>query len=86
MRDLLDHVRITNWYRLGLQLGISDTELDIIENDHKQDTEGALQKTFKLVLRRKNPDLTWENVVDALKRVGENKTARTIKHNFCRNP
>ena len=78
MKDLLDYINITNWYRLGLRLGVSDTELNIIEENHK-DTQVALRRTLQLALRT-CPDLTWKNVADG----GENKTARTIEDKFCR--
>ena len=84
MEDLLDYIHINNWYRLGLQLGVSDTELNIIEENNK-DIKVALRRTLQLVLRT-CPDLTWKNVADALRKIGENKTARVIEDKFCRNP
>ena len=84
MKDLLDYIVILKWYRFGLELGISDTELNMIKDKKKEDAKGALQEIFQFVLTT-NPDLTWENVVNALRKIGENRTARIVDDKFCRN-
>ena len=56
----------------------------MIKDKKKEDAKGALQEIFQFVLTT-NPDLTWKNLVDALREIGENKTARTIEDKFCRN-
>lgn len=33
LRDLMNYVKTTMWYRLGLELDISTDDLDIIEYD-----------------------------------------------------
>ena len=63
----------------------NESELKVIESDHRGDIRGALRKTLELALKE-NPDLTWENVVAALRNIREITTARTIENKFCRNP
>ena len=59
--------------------------LRTIRADHSRNTREALQETLDLVLRT-CPDLTWKNVADALRNIGEETTARTIEDKFCRDP
>ena len=82
LKDLLNNVVTTKWYRLGLQLTNDETELDIIKEDHGSKTPDALRETFKLCIRR-DPELTWQKIVNALREIKENHLARDIEEKFC---
>ena len=50
LKDLV-LVKTTKWYNLGLQLGIEDTELDVIEENSPKDIDACKRKMFKAWLR-----------------------------------
>ena len=75
-------ISVRDWRSLGLNLGVRDYELDRIESSHP--TEGCsrwMQETFSLWLR-KTPSASWENVVKALRQMGENKVAAKIEQKY----
>ena len=83
LRNLLANVQTTKWYRLGLDLNISEYDLDFIKADHGGDTRTALMETLKLCLRQ-DPDLSWSKVVKALRNINENRNAKQIEDKFCK--
>ena len=54
-----------NWYNIGLELDISDDDLDAIENDNPQDSSKCLRKMLQHWLRS-DLDRTWKSLADAL--------------------
>ena len=81
IEDLIDDVKTTQWYRLGLELEISQKEMDIIDEDCKRDTKEALKKTFKQWLKTEEP--TWRQIIAALRKIGENNCARELEQKYC---
>ena len=74
---------ITNWYQLGLNLNLQMHELDKIQQDHAhQGNDRQMLVMLGLWLRR-TPNATWEDVVSALQKMGENRVAENVrqKHN-----
>ena len=69
LKDLV-LVRTTKWYNLGLQLGIEDTELDVIEENNPKDIDACKRKMFKTWLRI-TPSPSYQQLVEALQEVGE---------------
>ena len=69
LKDLV-LVQTTKWYNLGLQLGIKDTELDVIEQNNSKDIDVCKRKMFQTWLRI-TPNPSYEQLVEALKTVGE---------------
>lgn len=70
---------VYDWYTLGLNLGVQETELQHIQRSYS--TEGSRrwkQETISLWLRQ-TPGASWENVVKALQKMGENKVAEKIE-------
>ena len=63
-------VQTTKWYNLGLQLGIKDTELDVIEENNPKDIDTCKRKMFKVWLRI-TPSPSYRQLVEALQIVGE---------------
>ena len=74
---------MTDWYELGLNLGISEKDLNFIEADNLR-TKVSLRKTFQLVLEQ-DPSLSWQKVAAALRSriVGKDSLARKIECKFC---
>ena len=69
LKDLV-LVKTTKWYNLGLQLGIEDTELDVIEENNAKDIDACKRKMFKAWLRI-TPNPSYQKLVEALQTVGE---------------
>ena len=69
LKDLV-LVKTTKWYNLGLQLGIEDTELDVIEENSPKDIDACKRKMFKAWLRI-TPNPSYQKLVEALQTVGE---------------
>ena len=63
-------LQTTKWYNLGLQLGIKDTELDVIEENNPKDIDACKRKMFKTWLKI-TPSPSYQQLVEALQTVGE---------------
>ena len=73
---------VTDWYQLGIYLGLQPYKLIQIERDH-HGNERRKQKMLDLWLRRK-PDAGWRDVVSALEEMEENRAAESIRRNYVR--
>ena len=72
-------VSVSDWRKLGLNLGVQDYELDKIERSHPTEgCDGWKQKIFSLWLRCKS-SASWRDVVRALQQMGENTVAERIE-------
>ena len=67
----------TKWYRLGLQLNISENELDKIKANNSTDVDSCILEMFKTWLRN-TPDATYAELKDALDRIGEHSVAAQL--------
>ena len=74
---------MTEWYTLGLNLGVSDTDLDFIEANHIS-VEVSLRKTFQCALEQ-DPRLSWQKVASVLRTMNKNALAKDIQDKFCIN-
>lgn len=84
MKNLLADVRTTEWYRLGLELGIDEEEMNIIEHDHKHSVMNALKATYNHWLHQiTDPPPSWWEIVNALQQIKENSLAKKIKEKYC---
>ena len=81
--ELMDHVKTTNWFRLGMKLGVETFDLEVIERNKQLDVEGALQAMLRKWLQSSTKDPTWEAVVDALRAINEEELARKLEKKFC---
>ena len=81
LQSLLDNVKVTEWHRLGLNLGVSQTDLDFIAADHLL-TEVSLRRTFQCALEQ-DPFLSWQKVARVLRTMNKNSLARDIQDKFC---
>ena len=83
-QELIDNVKITDWFRFGLELKIDDRTLHGIERDPSlQRISDKLREVFRIWLNEGEEDPTWRTVVTALKTIKENKLARDIEKKFC---
>ena len=83
MSDLLGDVKTTKWYLLGLKLTNEDrATMNVIKANNRGDVEGALQDTFSHWLDVcEHP--TWQAVVTALRKIGENNLAGKLEQKYC---
>ena len=92
LRDLC-LLPVPNWYLLGLQLGVSADELDVIERNYPRDNHMCKAKMFGAWLRM-DTSATYDKLARALVTVGMKNiaeamcTARgmkatTLEHVYC---
>lgn len=82
MRDLVTHVRTTEWYRLGLLLDLDNYSLQRIRIDAR-DSQECLALVFETWLKTcRNP--SWLDVVRALRAIGENNLGAKLEQMFCK--
>ena len=67
-------LKTVKWYNLGLQLGIEDTELDVIEENNSKDIDTCKRKMFQAWLRI-TPSPSYQQLVEALVAVRETSEA-----------
>ena len=85
MKDLV-LIKVTEWYELGLQLGVDDAELEEIEKNNRGDIRACRRNMFRAWLRI-TPSSSYQQLVEALMAVGEAKEADLLckkysKYNF----
>ena len=77
----LIHKACSKWYDLGLELGIEDVTLDIIESNCHGDVETCFRKMLSEWLKMINPRPSWEGLIAALKKsyIGHKKLADEVR-------
>lgn len=81
LRDLLEDVKTTKWYHLGLQLDISSHNLDIIEHDTNR-LEDRLRQMFQKWLKICEKP-SWRMIVNAVRTIGEKALAKKLEQAYC---
>ena len=76
LRDL-SLLPVPNWYLLGLQLGVSGDELDMIERNYPQDNDFFKVKMFGAWLRI-DTSATYEKLARALVTLGTRSIAEAM--------
>ena len=73
----------SKWYELGLQLGVQDGLLKIIQKNHRNDCEAQLREMLMERLNQGEP-LTWGTLVEALESesVHAHEVAKRIRSQF----
>ncbi|XP_019860344.1 PREDICTED: uncharacterized protein LOC109588645 [Amphimedon queenslandica] len=68
------------WKTLGLKLGISYVTLDNIQSEEKK-VQGRLMEMLATWLRKKDKvvNTTWSQLIDSLRKIGENALAEKIE-------
>ena len=62
----------TDWYDIGIELGLELDTLDIIENNNSKSSETCFRKTLDMWLKA-NIDATWKTLETALTNVNRAK-------------
>ena len=76
--------KVTDWYQLGVYLGLQTHKLDKIQQDHAhQGNERQMLVMLGLWLRR-TQNATWDSVVSALEQMGENSVVDSIRQKRLR--
>ena len=72
----------TNWFDIGVFLGASDAEIEVIRQNYA--TNGVVTCLIKLheCLVKKGKPLTWEAIATALRRLGNNTLADSIRSDY----
>ena len=73
LKDLV-LVRAVEWYDLGLQLGVENAELKVIQKNNLGDLRACRREMFEAWLRI-TPSPSYQQLVEALLEVGETTEA-----------
>ena len=69
---------VSDWYDLGLNLDIDDTELETIQHNNRHDVQECKKKMVKLWMSSPQCKRTWTFLVKALRAIRMNGVATTI--------
>ena len=82
LRSLLQDLKeVTNWFQLGLQLGIEHANLIIIERNHKDDTERCKEEMLAHWLRNFS-NASRRKLVSALREIGHRNLAEQQREKY----
>ena len=70
----------SNWYMLGVHLGVPSCKLDVIERAHTKDFSRCLVELHKSLGKN---SLTWEVIASALEKMQNNNLADKIRTEYC---
>ena len=70
-------IQTVEWYNIGLQLGVEDAELKVIQQNYPRDTEACKREMFSAWLK-KTSSPPYQQLVEALRAVGENREANRL--------
>ena len=73
---MVEEVRVTEWFTLGLNLKLSPTELEMIKADNRLDCRNALSEMLSFWLR--TGSATWSSLFHALSRMGMRSLGKDI--------
>ena len=77
---LSDLAPVWRWYPLGLQLGVPDADLKMIESDYRRTEDRKLHSLSKWMDIDEQP--SWSKVVRALVAIHERHVARNIAEKY----
>ena len=66
---------ISDWFTLGLNLGVPYRLLKEVRSNYSIEGLGALRRETLLLWLQRTPSASWSDVVGALRRMGENTEA-----------
>ena len=77
---LQDHL-ITEWFTFGLYLGLSVTELNVLETNSVAyaDKRASVRQMLTKWKDKFGKEATWDKIVDALRNIGQNTLARQLE-------
>ena len=80
-RDLMNRVKTDQPIKLGRQLCVAESDLDIVEKDHPNDHDKQLSKVLSLYMKQ-SVKPSWEEVTTALWDIGEKRIAQQIADEY----
>ena len=78
---LQDLNEVTDWFQLGLRLGIKHADLTIIERNHKDDTERCKEEMLAHWLRNFS-NASRRMLVSALREIGHRNLAEQLQQKY----
>ena len=80
MKDLLEAVsNVTDWYSLGVQLGLTMSQLRGIELTYPRDGLTRLKAEMFNVWLKSSPNASWTDLITALRAIDEHRVANDIE-------
>ena len=76
---MIELQEVTQWFEVGLQLGIPEAELNHIDHSHRL-TKKCLK--YMLIEWGKRENRTWSKVVRALNAIGMELLAQTLSTKY----
>ena len=73
--------QVPQWDILGTYLGLSESEIQVIERDHHDTARRRLVMLNKWM--EKDINASWEKVIDALKSMSQIRLANQLKEKYC---
>ena len=73
--------QVPQWDILGTYLGLSESEIQVIERDHHDTARRRLVMLNKWM--EKDVNASWEKVIDALKSMSQIRLAHQLKEKYC---
>ena len=80
-KDLMNLVKTDQPIKLGLQLGVAQSNLGIVKKDHPTDHGQQLEDVLSLYMKQ-SVKPSWEKVTTALWNIGEKRTAQQIADEY----
>ena len=80
-RDLMRLVTTNEPIKLGRELCVKDSDLDIVKKDHPNDHSEQLSDVLSLYMKQ-SVKPSWEEVATALWNIGEKKIAQKIADKY----
>ena len=77
-------IQTVEWYNIGLQLGVEDAELKMIQQNYPRDSEACKREMFSAWLKKASSP-SYQELVEALWAVGESREANCLckKYGKC---
>ena len=82
LRDLMQLEITPEWYLLGLELGLTEHTLNVIESDNHGNSSTCKRKMFSKWLLS-NKDASYTSLVDALVKI-DKVVAENVSQQFCK--
>ena len=83
LRELV-HLKVdTEWYSLGLELGLPEHTLNIIENDSGNDCKTCMRKMFSKWLTT-NKAANWKDIIKGLVAINKKDIAENVSQQYSK--
>ena len=80
----LQNLEISDWFGLGLKLGLSEGDLEVIRDDFHQNAKAQKREMFSRWLRT-SATPSYKELIKALKQEGDISVADALEKKFGKN-